>query len=273
MSFIYNGQMFGEEKDIQENLKDTYSPLPNLPLVKGEEKGGGMSYSKTQKLITALYMVTDIIDKDEPIRHKLRTLGIEIISDIHNTPLARTVLASGVDQVMSFLDIAFTMSMISEMNKNILVKEFTQLKNSLVVRQDNPAWLEEFLAEHPLNSPHPNPLLVKERGNPNSKENARIGVQKAGNLMKAIKDMSDRSSDTKIDFEMLKKQRRFDIIKILKNSNGNATIKDIRTKINAGIEGSLPYGEKTLQRELVSMIKDGVLQKTGKKRWSRYFIR
>src|SRR3989344_1172489 len=40
-----------------------------------------MSYTKTQKLVTALYIVTDIIDKEEPIRNKLRTLGVEILSD------------------------------------------------------------------------------------------------------------------------------------------------------------------------------------------------
>jgi len=31
-------------------------------------------------------------------------------------------------------------------------------------------------------------------------------------------------------------------------------------------------GEKTLQRELVSMVGDGVLKKSGEKRWSRYFL-
>jgi hypothetical protein len=31
--------------------------------------------------------------------------------------------------------------------------------------------------------------------------------------------------------------------------------------------------EKTLQRELVSMVKNGVLDKMGEKRWSRYFLK
>ena len=50
-------------------------------------------------------------------------------------------------------------------------------------------------------------------------------------------------------------------------------IKDIVDKIKAGEFGVYPCGEKTLQRELVSMAKDGVLNKTGEKRWSRYFVK
>ena len=48
------------------------------------------------------------------------------------------------------------------------------------------------------------------------------------------------------------------------------SIKDIVLALrNLGEE----RGEKTLQRELASMVKDGVLYKTGEKRWSRYFIK
>jgi len=71
----------------------------------------------------------------------------------------------------------------------------------------------------------------------------------------------------------LKKERRFNIINIIKNNGGSSTIKDIKAKTNTGVQGSLVCSEKTLQRELMSMIKDGVLNKTGEKRWSKYFIK
>ena len=32
-------------------------------------------------------------------------------------------------------------------------------------------------------------------------------------------------------------------------------------------------GEKTLQRELISMVKDNLLYRTGSKRWSKYFVK
>ena len=77
------------------------------------------------------------------------------------------------------------------------------------------------------------------------------------------------SSDARLDFEIIKKQRRETIIKIIKNSPNGISIKDIILAVrNLGEE----IGEKTLQRELVSMVKDNVLKKTGEKRWSSYSL-
>ena len=285
MSDRYNGQMLPVNKDINKNLRDIQDPALLQPLIKGRAEDRSMSYTKTNKLITALYMVTDIIDKEEPIRNKLRTLGVEILSDtsqMSKTPLG----AVKIDQVLSFLNIASAMNFISEMNYTILKKEFLELKASIQEYTDiKPTWLEEFLEEG-----FP-PLLTKERGNLNSKGHIHIGVQKGSTLLKAIKDMSNRVpapyqargfssvSDTKLSrtkvdiFFILKKERRDNIINIIKNNGGSSTIKDIKAKTNTGVQGSLACSEKTLQRELMSMIKGDVLYKTGKKRWSRYFLK
>src|SRR3972149_6868328 len=108
--------MFGDEK----NVKDTdLSPTPLL----AKERGEGvrwMSYTKTNKLITALYIVTDIMDKDEPFRNKLRTLGTGILSDMYVYPASA---CGKISELMSFLDIASVVNIISEMNCNILRKE------------------------------------------------------------------------------------------------------------------------------------------------------
>src|SRR3989344_7243431 len=97
------------------NIKDTTNEL-GITI-----KDSSISYTKTNKLVTALYMVTDILDKDEPLRNKLRTLGTGIISDVHSTP-AHAV--GKISEIMSFLDVAFAMNIISEMNVTILRKEF-----------------------------------------------------------------------------------------------------------------------------------------------------
>ena len=82
-------------------------------------------------------------------------------------------------------------------------------------------------------------------------------------------------SNTKISrksvngFDILKKQRSDDIINFIRKNIGGVTITDIKN----GVYGSLSScSEKTLQRELISMVKNGVLNKTGEKRWSRYFL-
>ena len=90
--------------------------------------------------------------------------------------------------------------------------------------------------------------------------------------MKALSDRSDSMSN-KNNFDVLKKERRFNIVNAIRNLDRNATIKDIHTEINKDLHGMSFCSEKTLQRELVSMIKDDVLKKTGEKRWSRYSLK
>jgi len=272
------------------NLKDTSLPLPSLPRASGEETGGGMPYSKTNKLITALYMVTDIVDREEPLRNKLRTLGASIISDTHNLKrqekLARTVLASRIEEIMSFLSIARALNIISAMNCDILEKEFYQLDHSIKELAGEtkvtsaPVDLGEFFKSSEAElDPYPASPLIRGR----SKEgvfpgSTRLGVQKGGTLMKALSDRNFvpvKSIPNEKHPSELKGQRRNDILNIIKINGGNATIKDIKDKILTMSDKNNPLvavGEKTLQRELISMVANGVLKKEGEKRWSRYCI-
>ena len=269
--------MPGENK----NLKDSTQTSGLSISIK--DTSFSISYTKTHKLITALYMVTDIIDKGEPIRSKLRNLGTEIVSDIHSMP---TKAGKKIAETVSFLNIASAMNFISEMNCNILKKEFLELEISILGYIDmKPVWLEDFFETNNVfpssqNSPHPNPLLKGERKGIH-KGHTRIGVQKGSTLMKALSDKTLGMSDTQHQryadvFDVLKKQRRDDILNIIKATGGGATIKDIRDKIQNSPEQAsflVSCSEKTLQRELVSMVRDGVLNKTGEKRWSRYFVK
>ena len=274
---IYNGQMLIMNKSVNENPKDTKNDsgiiIKDMPT--------SILYLKTNKLVTALYMVTDIIDKDEPLRNKLRTLGIEIILDVHSATIDA---CSKISAIMSFLDIASAISIISEMNSSILRKEFLKLYQSIAdstdktVISNRPINLSEFFATSP---PDVFPLPGGKKTSIGHKHPTRIGVQKGGTLMKALSDRINPEVKSNTlglasrvrDFNIVKKQRRDDIINIIKTYEGNATIKDIREKINN--ENSEPpiFSEKTLQRELMSMIKDDVLSRTGTKRWSRYLLK
>jgi hypothetical protein len=274
--------MFGGNKNLKDaegkSITSYGSGSQNMSVI--------LSYTKTDKLITALYMVTDIIDKDEPLRNKLRTLGTGIISDMNTNPINAS---NKILDIMSFLDIASAISIISEMNCSILKKEFSQLDQSIkeyVVSEKKQINLSEFFEsssspfqgrteEGFLNSPHPSPLLSKERGREISKGHTRIGVQKGSTLMKALSAVGHVKSINVLGLAS-HNDRREDIINIIKIIGGNATIKDIKDKAKAIPEKAkslVSCGEKTLQRELVSMVKDGVLKKEGEKRWSRYFLK
>lgn len=292
------------------------------------------SYRKTNKLITALYMVTDIMDRDEPLRNKLRNLGAGIISDINYINLlsdindkSLAILEAKINETMSFLEISNAVSLISEMNHSILKKEFLILVEAVrehrsavvVIEEKSPTWLADFLEEddkplftkmgmidHHSNEhiPHESFSADRLKGHPiGHQKTTRIGLQKGSTLLKALKEIkvSDKniSNGHKVfhgtpaqyeavgfrsGFDALKKQRREEILKIIKNykdlnkgregvyseHSRGATIKDIKD----GAFGILKTcGEKTLQRELFAMVSDGVLERFGEKRWSRYSIK
>ena len=261
--------MFGDGK----NLKDENTTL-GIVL---KDNNTPITYTKTNKLITALYMVTDIIDKEEPLRNKLRTLGANIISDIYSSS-ARAL--PKISEIMSFLDVAETVNLISEMNANILRKEFFELKQSIEdsIQLPQPSYSEVNLSD----------LFKTDFTLPSERiTSTRLGVQKGSTLLKAIKSMSnrgpvssvppwrDRSESIKktkkpsANFEVLKGHRREEIIAIIKVNPDGATITDIKNNAKGHLASC---GDKTLQRELTGMVKDGVLKKEGEKRWSRYLI-
>lgn len=279
--------MLGDDKNLKDLNLNTNLALKDTTV--------SISYTKSNKLITALYIVTDIINVLEPIRLRLRSLAIEIISDTNaiqqNNSYSITSLSVKVQEVLSLLDIASGINLISSMNYNILKKEFIELEQSIKdYKSMGSIWLEEFLISNPQIAPvkknfeiisfNNSNEQVKGHHQPASKTNlksTRIGVQKAGTLMQVLSDrvlvnsVSDRNN-----FDNLRKQRRQEIMDIIKMNSlvQGLTITDIKNKgllVKDSILSS--SGEKTLQRELVSMVKDNLLYKTGEKRWSRYFLK
>ena len=101
--------MFEKDKDLTDNQKNLLKDTSSMPApyeAKGFRSGSVIiPYSKLNKLITALYIVTDIMDKEEPIRLKLRTLGVEILSNINS--ISKEDLNQKIQTTLSFLDISF----------------------------------------------------------------------------------------------------------------------------------------------------------------------
>jgi hypothetical protein len=285
-----------EVRDISLSLKDSNFSI---------------SYSKGSNLIKALFMVTDIMDINEPLRAKLRAIGSDILSDIYNLFLHSNSISISIrhdkghleslinktHQAMSFLDIGNSVYIISDMNFNILFREFSKLLESI-----NAYKVQKYSDYEATNI---SDLFAEETPSQNEINNSifavknipptRIGVQKGSTLLKALSDKMltdghkihghshkaelvhshnskghdfDKKNEN-IDFDLLKKQRRYEIVKVIKDSVNGASITDIVMKADGSLKS---VSEKTLQRELVAMVADGVLKKSGSKRWSRYFL-
>ena len=228
---------------------------------------------KTEKLVTALYMVTDCMDTEDALKAKLRELGVELLSDMYKvgslSPIDRhthiSTSIARVDEILSFVEISCTIGFISEMNTSILKKEFLTLIGELeshLVKDKHftftldqemfsiPTLLEDTSAKQ---SQMERNSIKDKRKNFNTMSFTKSGFgsssQHTPHTAKHVSSVSDKTDRT---------------AKILSLVSGkDVSIRDISTAFT-------DCSEKTIQRELNALVSKGQIKKTGSKRWSRY---
>ena len=219
---------------------------------------------KTEKLVTALYMVTDCMDSDDALKVKLRSSGIELLSDIYKlsnqNPMDNRARISSslslVEETLSFIGIASTIGYISEMNTAILRKEFMALIDELKSHQSKDQHFTFTLDDKMFE------IKKTENKIPDPISIGQTIKRTTFNNMSFISQTKRHVSN--INNVVNKKERLDKIINIIK-LKGDTAIKDISP--------SFPdCSEKTIQRELNSLVSKGQIRKTGSKRWSRYQI-
>lgn len=240
--------------------KNTQSNKKNLNLANLQGNDSSVFFhKKTEKIVTAIYLVTNFLAEDNPLRRSLRNSSIELLSLIgsvvfsaHPNPnKARSEIRFHASQIISSLSIAFYSGYISEMNYRILEKEL-----ELYVNESTPlfAALKDNinLSEIDLNPPR----LQESRDQKNP-----VVVSKVGHKRQKIAN----TQSTKVGVVDIRKRDRKEVIISVLQKKSNVTIKDISEVIS-------DCSEKTIQRELISLVKEGVLKRDGERRWSTYSL-
>jgi len=226
---------------------------------------------KTEKLVTALYMVTDCMDTDDALKVKLRELGVSLLSDMYKlsslSPMDKHVHISSslarVDEIISFVEIAYTIGFISEMNTSILKKEFMILISELESHQKKDKHFTFTLDENMFSLPvleggethndYSQNGIKDKRTNNNTMSftNTRssMSLSQAPHIKNHVASLSD------------KKDRTDKILALVKGKE--ISIKDISSAFT-------DCSEKTIQRELNALVTKGQIKKIGAKRWSKY---
>lgn len=104
-----------------------------------QQQGSFYVLRKAEKLTTALYLVTDILSDKEPLKWKTRESGVEVLEDVSSAmsaPFGVKAKMLGatmqkIDHVVSFLDIASSSRMITEMNAGVLKREYLTFKDGV----------------------------------------------------------------------------------------------------------------------------------------------
>ncbi len=256
---------------------------------------------KTEKLVTALYMVTDCMETGDALKGKLRSLAIDLLSQVHEMATHRDMekhttvgqSLTHIAEISSLVSVAATIGFISEMNAKILQKEFTLLSKELAryQAQNAPRGLQQMegnsgvvgdvvISESMLDVALP---VYKEKTIALSQfwENNEVKNTTADFYKGHIKDTMRPSSfppktnaenrvsramsqvSSKTFFEN-KDERKTKILGLIKDKK-EVSIKDISYAFT-------DCSEKTIQRELNALVANGQIKKIGEKRWSRYSV-
>ena len=255
---------------------------------------------KTERLVAAIHLITGLMDKEESIRHELRTLCVKTLDDLYAIGQwssiidGRTVsdkILKKISHIESLLDVSLQGGLISVMNHRILKEEYLKFKDALV-RLGITSGVEafslsgEFFGEDlgdlrgvisgdlmPI-SPVLRGTELKDtiRDTNRMSHTVSYAAGRATELNNIISKRQIKRSDTKnrtfagaVDHKNKRKELILSIIK----DNINYTIKDIISLIIKSLP-SVECSEKTIQRDLSFLVDSGLLSKRGERRWSVY---
>ncbi len=270
--------MFIEDK----NLKDPEQKPPALYGAGDSDMSVSVYRSRANKLVTALYMVTDCMDTDDALKGKLRLLGVEILSDTYKLPTLSpteksthiSVSLERIHELLSFVNIACTIGYISEMNSAILYREFNTLLAELQSYQKDTHFAftlnnAMFTVEKPVTKDFPIQEPIKDKHQDIGHIIKRTYAQQT-QTSRITSPLSLIKGLNKNSFSIIDKEERSQkIVSLIKDkkdmvgNQGGLSIKDISIAFT-------DCSEKTIQRELNSLVSKGAIKKTGSKRWSRY---
>lgn len=228
-------------------------------------------YNKSYRLAAAVFVISNLMDQSEELRSKIKSLSLKLVSIVvhlkdANSFDVKTItvdLEKNTLELMSFLDIASVSGLISKMNGDIIKQEF----QSFIIELGK--FAENFSANKNtvIDGIFSESLIVDSsnslgKGSGLISKNFEEKPQKEEHLNMIEIDKSKIENFK--NGHKRKDLRKSTVLEFIKGHD-MVSIKDIMPNVNG-------CSEKTVQRELISLINERKIKKVGERRWSRYSI-
>jgi hypothetical protein len=220
---------------------------------------------KLERITSALYLVTNSLPVEEPLRHSIREKSLQLLSAtfslaeqaaVDAVTLVNSIQAT-VREVKALLHVARNAHLISEMNYQVLEREFSALLDVTDSKLEPVGHPELNGSYFQVESLSFLPTVSSRGGNAPSQSGTVSAPP--GTIRPRSAPILDGEPVTGI-----KERRRQAILDIIKD-RGRVTIKDISRLVQG-------CSRKTIQRELLSLVEEGVITKEGERRWSTYAL-
>jgi DNA-binding transcriptional ArsR family regulator len=210
-------------------------------------------YKKAERLAKAIHLITPAFTESVSLRNRIDAIAVGLVDAAILPPSsARTALSRELLTLSSVLSIARTGGLLSSMNAEIIAREAHMLLQEVAVYEEPRLDLDEV--------PTLSDIAKRARKSEVSKSSAtpRVAAPRPSTLRKG--HIKDKGESIGVHI----KDRRDAVLSVIRNK-GKASIKDISTLIRG-------VSEKTIQRELLTLIALGMVLKEGERRWSTYSL-
>lgn len=239
----------------------------------GENLSGEHAYKRTERIVSAIYLITNHVRHDEPLRDRIRSLGHQMLSEVMalrsgfqaTTHEKRMALLAHVRESVSLVHLLQLSGYVSDHNASMLLhalddlgmflaeSQYSALSDGIQLKR------EDFVpTKKALDRRQSIPKDSVEKPQSRTALNLSSKPRVVNNAIKTNR-ASGRSVQTEVHNE------RHQLITDILERGGSLGIKDIASQM-------VGCSEKTIQRELAILIKDGSVQKAGEKRWSSYSL-
>lgn len=257
-------------------------------------------YKKTEKLLTALYMVTNLFVDNDPVKWEVRTLGLGLLSSSlslrdKSTVEGKEIIIDTISkavEIISLLEVASIAGLISEMNLTILKKELLFMVDTLDSLKKSSYSGEKFVLPDSLFDVSGYLRDTREADEPGNETPSK---RRGSGLRGGEREVKEPGS-----FKTVPDDKGQDKGQVIKDNKGDTSIKrttstdtsyvsnnqkDIRKNLIINFlrkrgkmsvadfcEVITDCGAKTIQRIVNELVADNMVIRFGKKRWSTYSL-
>ena len=216
-------------------------------------------YKKAERLAKAIHLVTPAFAESAALRDRIDGIAVGLVdAAILPSGAARTALSRELLALSSVLSIARTGGLLSLMNVELITREAHTLLQEVAAYEEPRLFLDQAPTLSGIAKKASSEVAL--RNTPPAHRHPAL-ARPAGR--ESIADSKGHIKDTTPVSGPIK-DRREAVLSVIRNK-GVASIKDISTHIRG-------VSEKTIQRELLSLISAGMVSKQGERRWSTYSL-
>lgn len=249
------------DAQIPEEKNKNESPHQNFG--SGDEYSEYLAYigDKVQKITRAVYRVTDILSDQEPLKWKMREKAVLVFTNLaflnNKNFLERTSvfekLESWIDQLILMFSLFSGDNSISSANFEILKDEYAAVRKAVLQEKECKTFREIFLDGS-----------IKSLASASNEHNANGHANGHANGQKEVLKTKVAVITNKTKNTADKVRRRRKILDVVRD----------KERVTVGELSNLftECSGKTIQRDLLEMVRRGLLKKEGEKRWRAYLV-